>query len=76
MLGDGRMDKLKMNFDAAAGPPNEAPQPGEGGGRKQPKIKPLSKRISSSIAMCSSKMTEILSWQAKLAENKGNLKLG
>ena len=76
MLGDGRMDKLKMNFDAAAAaPPNGSPQPGEGG-RKPPKIKPLSKRISSSIAMCSSKMTEIMSWQAKLAENKGDLKLG
>lgn len=40
------------------------------------KVKPMSKRISSNITACSSKMTEILSWQSKLSENKTGLILG
>ena len=40
---------------------------------KKGKPKPMSKRISTNISQCSAKMTEILSWQAKLDENKPGL---
>lgn len=34
------------------------------------KAKPLSRRLSTSIGACSTKMTDVLSWDSKLAENK------
>lgn len=37
---------------------------------KDKKQKPMSKRLSAFISQCSAKMTEIMSWQAKLDENK------
>ena len=43
--------------------------------KKEPKVQPMSKRISKSIGQCSSKMTEVLSWQSKLHENKAGLNL-
>ena len=42
---------------------------------KNKKVKPMSKRISTCISQCSAKMTDILSWKAKLTENKVELNL-
>lgn len=66
------IEKLKgVSFGATAQPQdtigNNEPKP--------PKAKPMSRRLSTSIAQCSSKITEIVSWEAKLAENKAGLKL-
>lgn len=49
----------------------EVPNPG--GLPKDKKQKPMSKKLSSFISQCSGKMTEIMSWQAKLDENKSGL---
>jgi len=40
------------------------------------KNKPMSKKLSSNIAACSAEMTEILSWEAKIQENRAGLILG
>ena len=42
---------------------------------KQPKVKPMSKRLAGSISQCSSKMTEILSWESKVQDNKSGMSL-
>ena len=42
---------------------------------KKDKVKPMSKRLSTSIGQCSTKVNEILVWKAKLQENKPGLKL-
>ncbi len=76
MMGPGgALEKLKaVSFGAeqAAG--------GGGGGTglpqddpKKPKVKPMSKKLSGAISQSSSKMTEILAWQAKLQENKAGM---
>ena len=70
-----QLDKLKAVSFAAAGTEGK-PKPQEDDNKKNPKVKPMSKRVSTSISQCSSKMTEILSWQSKLAENKSGLNLG
>lgn len=41
----------------------------------QKKQKPMSKKLSSTISQCSEKMTEVVSWEAKIKENKAGLKL-
>lgn len=46
-----------------------------GGNEKKPKEKPMSKKVATAISQCSSKLTEILSWKAKLQENTGGLML-
>lgn len=46
-----------------------------GGDEKKNKVKPMSKKISTALSQTSSKMTEILAWQAKLQENKAGLLL-
>ena len=43
--------------------------------KKEPKVQPMSRRISKCIGQCSSKITEVLSWQSKLQENKPGLNL-
>ncbi len=43
--------------------------------KPQAKVKPMSRRLATNISQCSSKITEILSWEAKLKENKNGLSL-
>ena len=43
------------------------PKPDE---KKTKGQKAMSKRLSGAISQCSSKMTEVLSWQSKLQDNK------
>lgn len=51
------------------GPPADGKPP-----RKDKQQKPMSRKITTGISQCSAKMTEILSWQSKLVENKNGLK--
>ena len=73
-----QFDKVKaISFDGgdpAAGTSSEKND--EDNKKQAAKVKPMSKKVSTTISTCSSKMTEILSWQAKLQENKVGLKLG
>ena len=69
-----KMTSVSFGADGSAGPPQPAIPDQEN--KKGNKTKPMSKKISSSITSCSSKMTEILSWQSKLTENKSGLILG
>lgn len=79
MLGPGGgLEKLKaVSFGAE--PTGPTGGPGGGGGlngddpKKNSKVKPMSKKISTALAQSSSKMTEVLAWQAKLVENKAGL---
>ncbi len=67
------MDKLKA-FSFGGGPGkegNHVPLPPE----PQKKAKPMSKRLSSNISQCSAKLAEVVSWEAKIQENKAGLKL-
>lgn len=74
---------MAPNFGLGAGAAPDAEQQGSGGppaDGKPPRgpkkeTKTLSRKITGSIAQCSAKMTEILSWQSKLAENKNGLNL-
>ena len=58
--------------EGAEGTPKDPETPGPSGVNRQ-KTKPMSKKLSTFISQCSAKMTEILSWQAKLDENKSGL---
>jgi hypothetical protein len=53
---------------AGEGPPEPKAQP-------KKKAVPLSKKLSSNIATCSQKLTEILGWQSKLKDNTAGLLL-
>ena len=55
---------------SAEGIPNKDP---ETPAPTRKKTQPMSKKLSTFISQCSGKMTEILSWQAKLDENKSGL---
>lgn len=70
-MGPQREKMMGMSFDNAGTPaPGQLP-PDEN--TKATKVKPMSKRLSSSISACSNKLTDVLAWQAKLKENKGGL---
>ena len=40
---------------------------------KAPKVKPISRQVTGCLTQCSAKMTEIISWQSKLTDNKSGL---
>ena len=42
---------------------------------KAPKVKTISRQVTGCLTQCSAKMTEIISWQSKLTENKCGLTL-
>lgn len=68
------IEKLKaVSFDQ--GEAKKPPENLKGGGEPKAKAKPVSRRLSTNISQCSAKITEIVSWEAKLAENKAGLKL-
>ena len=76
------MDRMKaINFDGqggtggSGGAGEQAGVPQTDDPKKEKKSKPMSRRLSAIISQCSSKMTEILSWQSKVAENKPGLML-
>ena len=74
-----QFDKLKsvsFESDPGAGGGGALPDHDDQSKNKNAKAKPMSKKLSSSISACSSKLTEILSWQSKLGENKVGLILG
>lgn len=79
MMGPGGgLEKLQaVSFGAEpTGPTGGNGGGGPGGGdEKKNKVKPMSKKISTALSQTSSKMTEILAWQAKLQENKAGLLL-
>ena len=76
------VQKLKSLPGLQGGVPSQALGQGNGldvgpdrtpASKKNKPPKTMSKQITSCISSCSAKMTEILSWQAKLAENKNGL---
>ena len=75
---EGRLDNLKGSLSRPVGGGGGGVAPGQGGPpekKAKDKVKPMSKRLSSSISLCSSKMNEVLVWQSKLQENKVGLHL-
>ena len=69
------MDRIKQIAFGGMASTDAPTPPGHEEKDKAKKQKPLSKKLSSNISACSSKMTEILSWQSKLDENKTGLML-
>lgn len=69
-----KLAQIQASYDGGQG------AGGGGGGPELPenqkKTKPLSKRLSTAISQCSSKMTDVLAWQSKIKENKTGLNLG
>ena len=68
-----QMDRMRFSLDGrvVTEPAGNRDTPEEKG-KKQ---KPMSRRLSASISACSSKMTEVLAWQATLDDNKVGLML-
>lgn len=71
------IDRIKgISFGSGPSQPGgDIPAPAPGDNQKGGKAKPMSRKLSTAISQCSAKMTEVLSWQCKLDENKGGLQL-
>eukprot|EP00435_Cladocopium_sp_Y103_P013603 s3511_g3.t1 len=69
------MDKFKSLTFGGGSHEGEGSLPPDGNvpGKKEPKVQPMSKRLSKYISQCSTKMTDVLAWKSKLDENKTGL---
>ena len=69
------MDKFKGISFGGGGSKAEGSLPAPDGNvpKKEPKVQPMSKKLSKYISQCSTKMTDVLAWKSKLDENKSGL---
>ena len=63
-FNSGAIGALGAGMANASGAP--PPPPPE----KQKKVQPLSKQVTNKISSSSSKLTELMAWQAKVTDNK------